>query len=59
MPDWPPKNTNYKQLLGEKGFYIVSADEFQQSAEQDASGKHKVYEIPGFTGLFFNSSVSS
>ena len=59
LPEWPPKDTNYQQLLEEKNLREVKKIRWKIEDEIDKNNKRKVYQIPGYPGLFKNSNVIS
>ena len=56
MPDWPPKDDDYAKKLQKRNLREVLLEEWRISPEE-VDGKRKVYQIPGYQGLFRDSNV--
>jgi len=56
MPDWPPADPAYYETeLGKKSLRRVSIQEWEWVPDTDDKGRHKVYELSQFKGVFRKS----
>jgi hypothetical protein len=56
LPDWPPNDPGYyKEELEKRKLRKVSIQEWEWVAEEDDKGRHKVYELTQFKGIFRTS----
>ncbi|KAK6588738.1 unchacterized apicomplexan-specific serine rich low complexity [Cryptosporidium xiaoi] len=59
LPDWPPPDTNYHELLKEKKFRLVNIDDWEDAPDVDENGYSKVFQLSNFPGVFrdFNGAA--
>jgi hypothetical protein len=58
LPQWPPLGYDYKPILKEAKLREVSCEAFKFEPEEDAGKLKKVYQMPGYPGLFVDSQVA-
>ncbi|KAH8741562.1 hypothetical protein FG386_002782 [Cryptosporidium ryanae] len=52
LPDWPPSDTNYSEILKEKKFRLVNIDDWEDAPDIDENGHSKVFQLSNFPGVF-------
>lgn len=55
LPEWPPKNYNYTPVLKQAGLREVPHEAFKFEPEHDSLNLRKVYQMPGYAGVFVDS----
>ena len=58
MPDWPPINYDYTDVLKSKNLRLVELNNWKLEAAVDREGREKVFELAGFKGVFKNAKVN-
>ena len=59
MPEWPPRNFDYSPLLKQANLREVPHENFRFESEVDAQGRKKVYQMPGYPGIFVDGQVET